>query len=363
MESMKSYTLMIDKGDHSNQKGGVFMRVHLPDNGGMTMIENTFIDHLMPTSSGDFVKIYLYLMRCAQNGSADISVAQIADALHYTESDVKRAMGYWQKMNCLELIEEPETASAPLSDPEPSCPLPPGTGSKITEFRPVRKASKEDVKSVVFVAESYLGRPLSQPEQETLVYFLTDLGMDIDLIDYLLDYCVTLNHTSFRYIQKVAVNWAGKGIKTVEQARRDSSSIRQEYYTILRALGIRDHEPTPGEREYMDRWLDEYALPMDVILMACRRTILQTGKSRLAYTESILKSWSESGVKSARDIERLDKAHELSVSRAKAPARHAAANATSGRFLNFEPSGTDWNAVADNVMRVQEEQARLSQES
>ena len=336
------------------------MRVHLPENGGMTMIENTFIDQFMPTSSGDFVKIYLYLMRCAQNGRSDISVAQIADALNYTESDVRRAMGYWQKNKCLELIEDPEE-----EEKEPETAAPPASGSKITEFRPAQKDSGEDLKSLVFVAESYLGRPLSQPEQETLVYFLTDLGMDIDLIDYLLDYCVSTNHTSFRYIQKVAVNWAQMGIQTVDQARREGASCKSEYYTILRALGIRDHEPTPGEREYMDRWLDEYRLPMDVILLACRRTILQTGKARLSYAESILKSWSKNGVKTIRDVENLDKAHENSVIRSQAATagRRTVNNASSGRFLNFEPSGTDWNAVADSVMRVQEAQARMSQES
>ena len=330
------------------------MRVHLPENGGMTMIENTFIDQFMPTSSGDFVKIYLYLMRCAQNGRSDVSVAQIADALNYTESDVRRAMGYWQKKNCLELIEDPEEAEAAA---------PPSSGSKIAEFRSAQKYSKEELKSVVFVAENYLGRPLSQPEHETLVYFLTDLGMDIDLIDYLLDYCISMNHTSFRYIQKVAVNWAGKGISTVEQARREGTFCRTEYYTILRSLGIRDHEPTPGEREYLDRWLDEYSLPMDVILLACRRTILQTGKARLSYADSILRSWSKSGVKNLQDIEKLDKAHERSALNTQETGRRVRKCASSGRFLNFEPSGTDWNAVADSVIKAQEEQVRLSQES
>ena len=45
-----------------SRKGGVFMRVHLPGTGGMTMVENTFIDQFMPAASGDFVKIYLYLL-------------------------------------------------------------------------------------------------------------------------------------------------------------------------------------------------------------------------------------------------------------------------------------------------------------
>ena len=81
-----------------SRKGGVFMRVHLPGNGGMTMVENTFIDRFMPAASGDFVKIYLYLLRCVQEGHTDVTVSQIADALNYTEADVKRALGYWKRM-------------------------------------------------------------------------------------------------------------------------------------------------------------------------------------------------------------------------------------------------------------------------
>lgn len=361
---MKSYTIWIDKGDTLSKKGGVFMRVHLPENGGMTMIENTFIDQFMPSSSGDFVKIYLYLLRCAQSGQTDVSVARIADALNYTESDVRRAMGYWQKQKCLDLIEDAEDTDAKEAAPAAA------PGNKITEFRPAPKYSREELRSLIFVAENYLGRPLSPSEQETLVYFLTDLGMDIDLVDYLLDYCISMNHTSFHYIRKVAVNWAEQGIRTADQARREGSSIRAEYFTIFRALGIRDHDPTQGEREYMDRWLEEYAFPMDVILLACRRTILQTGKARLSYTDSILRSWSESNVQSIQDIEKLDRAHEMSLSRAQAFSEHAqkgsgrtGGNASTGRFLNFEPSGTDWDAVADSVMKAQEEQERLSQES
>ena len=356
---MKSYTLRIGKGETLSWKGGVFMRVHLPENGGMTMIENTFIDQFMPSSSGDFVKIYLYLLRCAQSGQTDISISRIADALNYTESDVRRAMGYWQKNKCLDLVDDMDT----VEEAQTSSP-----GNKITEFRPAQKFSKEELRSLIFVAENYLGRPLSSSEQETLVYFLTDLDMDIDLVDYLLDYCISTNHTSFHYIQKVAVNWAEQGIRTVEQARREGSSIRTEYFDILRSLGIRDHDPTPGEREYMDRWLNEYAFPMEVIHLACRRTILQTGKARFSYADSILKRWHQSNVRTLHDIEELDKSFERS-SQARALSGRSLQSArpvsvaSTGRFNNFEPSGTDWDAVADRIMQAQEEQECLSQES
>ena len=355
------------------------MRVHLPENGGMTMIENTFIDQFMPSSSGDFVKIYLYLLRCAQSGQADVSISKIADALHYTESDVTRAMGYWQKQRVLEFVEdEKEEDNGSLTQPVDAADqgMPSVSGNKITEFRPARRYSKEEMRSLIFVAETYLKRPLSSQEQETLAYFITDLGMDIDLVDYLLDYCISMHHTSFHYIRKVAVNWAEQGIRSVEQARREGSSFRSEYFTIFRALGISDHTPTSAEKEYMDRWLGEYALPMDVILLACRRTILQTGKARLPYTDSILKSWSRYQVSSVEDVEKLDKVHELSAEKEPyASGRTAGQNvripSTAGRFCNFQSSGTDWGAVSDSLMKVPEEkdapgagvQEILSQES
>lgn len=362
---MKTYTIWIDKGDTLNRKGGVFMRVHLPENGGMTMIENTFIDQFMPSSSGDFVKIYLYLLRCAQSGQTDVSIAKIADALHFTESDVERAMGYWQKMKCLDLVED-----APVEEPE----VPAPTGSKITEFRPAPKYSKDDLRRLIFLAENYLNRTLSLQEQEMLAYFITDLGMDIDLVDYLLDYCVSKHHTSFHYIRKVAVNWAEQGISSVEEAKKEGSSFSSEYFAIFREFGISGHVPTTGEKEYMDRWLDEYELPMDVILLACRRTILQTGKSSFPYADSILRKWSSFEVASVSDVEKLDKVHEFSAAKDQsAPARAAAqgrkGTPSAGRFLNFEPSGTDWEKAFDSLMKAQdakkagETQEILSQES
>lgn len=366
------------------KKGGVFMLVHLPKNGGVTMIENTFIDQLMPAASGDFVKIYLYLLRCSQNGLTDVTISQIADALNYTESDVRRAMGYWQKQNMLVLEDEEQSARSAGSrqsseespfyitegsvqphrrQDSPSYGASDSTvsGGKITEFRSSRKASGEELRSAVFVAENYLGRPLSQSEQQTLSYFLSDLGMDIDLVDYLLDYCISRNHTSFHYISKVAQNWADKGIHTAQQARLEGSSHRKEYYAIFRELGIQDHTPTQAETDYIDRWLSEYSFTMDLIVLACRRTILQIGKPQFSYVDSILKSWHENNVRSADDIQKLDRMHEESVKRP----RVRKTTPSAGNFANFESSERDWNDIALQVMNAQEESlaAARTQES
>lgn len=367
-----------------SRKGGVFMRVHLPGNGGMTMVENTFIDRFMPAASGDFVKIYLYLLRCVQEGHTDVTISQLADALNYTEADVKRALGYWKRMRMLDFDDDSDSGDRMSAGPVVMssgsvAAAPAGTassgaassdsvssGSKIMEFRPAqpqKSPSRDEISSVFFVAETYLGRLLTTTEQRTLLYFMTDLGMDADLIDFLLEYCVSKNHTSFHYIQKVAQNWYQEGIRTVEQARSEGSLFKNEYFEIFRSLGIQGRVPTPAETEYMDRWLDEYAFTTDLICKACERTILQIGKAQFSYTDSILRSWHENNVRSLPDVEKLDRLHAQTASQVQG--RQAAARtASAGRFVNFEPSENNWDDLAMQVMQAQDaDPMRKSQES
>ena len=56
------------------------------------------------------------------------------------------------------------------------------------------------------------------------------------------------------------------------------------------------------------KWLQEYQLSMDVVKMACERTVLQTGKASFAYADKILASWKDVGVKTVADVEAQDKA-------------------------------------------------------
>ena len=50
----------------------------------VTLVRNVFLDEYMPEASGEFVKIYLYLLRCASGGK-EISMGRIADIFEHTE--------------------------------------------------------------------------------------------------------------------------------------------------------------------------------------------------------------------------------------------------------------------------------------
>ena len=69
----------------------------------ITCVPNIFIDRYMHNANGEFVKIYLYLLRALSQRNGNISISQIADKLELTENDVRRSLLYWEKKNLLHL--------------------------------------------------------------------------------------------------------------------------------------------------------------------------------------------------------------------------------------------------------------------
>ena len=64
-----------------------------------TVVSNAFIDTYMTAANGEYVKVFLYLLR---HEGEEVTVSAIADALDHTEADVKRALAYWEEAGLLE---------------------------------------------------------------------------------------------------------------------------------------------------------------------------------------------------------------------------------------------------------------------
>ena len=59
-----------------------------------TMISNAFLDDYMPRANGEFVKVYLMLLRICAGGGEPLTLGRLADLLNCTENDVIRAIRY-----------------------------------------------------------------------------------------------------------------------------------------------------------------------------------------------------------------------------------------------------------------------------
>ena len=72
-------------------------------NAEVTVLTNNFIDNYMPEANGEFVKVYIYLLRLLSDASVPFSLEQMADHFFCTERDIVRALKYWEKVNLLTL--------------------------------------------------------------------------------------------------------------------------------------------------------------------------------------------------------------------------------------------------------------------
>lgn len=300
-----------------------------PMQGSMTLIENEFIDHHMSGANGEYIKVYLLLLRHFKNPSANLTPSGIADMLEVTEKDVVRALNYWKK--------------AGLLDYDGSEDIPPGKNdsprqpeSEISSIHSITKyKNRKELKELLFVAEQYLGKTLSSTEVNTITYFYDELSMSADLIEYLIEYCVENGHKSIHYIQKVALSWKDQNITTVTAAKSNTVLYNKNCYAILNAYGIKGRAPAAAEVSYIRRWNEEYGLSLELIIEACNRTVNAIHQPNFEYTESILKSWIEKGVRQKSDLEALDAAH-LKEKEAKKRTVSAGKPVTKNKFNNFE---------------------------
>ena len=358
---------------------------------GVTVLSNVFIDQYMPVANGEFVKVYLYLLRNLNRPDPEFSLEVMADSLQNTEKDIYRALTYWEKAKLLSLSydegkklagirlnplagqEAPEAFAEP-SDPayvkpaEADLAQEAQTGSvpaaaaetadssafvqpKAVSLTPARireLKQNEDVIQLLYIAEQYLGKTLTPSEIKKLLYLYDHLQMSSDLIEYLIEYCVVHNHKSIRYIETVALAWNEDGIRTVEEAKERSSKYRKDYYTILNAMGIRGRQPVAEEAAYMEAWLSENGFSMEIILEACSRTVMNTGQASFPYTDGILKDWKSKQVHSLADVRALDLEHQKKKAAGTRTARNN--RSAQNQFNNFQQRKYDFQEYEKRLL-------------
>lgn len=341
-----------------------------------TLISNDFIDHYMVSANGEFVKIYLFLLRHLDDPCSTLSVSRIADYLNNTENDILRSFKYWESKGLLALDTDAEgnitgicIERNPILSTQETSPLKPlrqqqpeatsnigkfsdGNDSSVKPSKAIPLNSfraQKELKNLYFIAEQYLGKTLTAIEIETITYFYEELGLSADVIEYLLGSCVENGHKSIHYIRKVALSWTKAGITTVEEARLLSANYNKNCYTVMNSFGIKGRAPAPSEITYIEKWSGEYGFSLDIIKEACDRTISVIHQPSFDYADKILKKWSENGVKHLQDITTLDQAFQKSKQEKKSvkPTKSVTKN-----LNNFERRSYDMDSLEKKLLNT-----------
>ncbi len=322
-------------------------------------ISNFFIDYYMTEANGEFVKVYLYLIRLL-NKNSDITVAEIADHFNLTENDICRAIKYWISRDVLKLNYDgkghlrgivllplhapvldlkPETdavsilrASSYEEEPEElqpkakkktDTPAPQVVASEDanTELSAPNKPSftSKDISSaredadfsdIIYLIETLFGKPVSQTDINTIMYIYETLGFSVSLFEYLIEYCVEMGKKNCRYMESVAIAWYNDNIKTRQEAKEQSVLVKGIAKVIYKSLGIRRQCPTDTEIAFINTWTKDFAFSQDIIKKACDDAILlKPNSANFPYVNGILENWHKNNVRTLEDVNRLNQLH------------------------------------------------------
>ena len=403
-----------------------------------TTVSDIFIDQYMPKANGEFVKVYLYLLRATGSGAGIATISEIADHFSNTEADIIRALNYWASEGILQLqsgadgqimginlcslsvsgmqaaqsniqsavadnaaqnnlqngvvnnatqnnlqnsvvnnatqniLQNDVVNNAAQNISTADIRMQDSVVEKLKSQTPDKAASSQkeytldeikefrknpDISELFFIIETYLKHTLSSTDTNMVLYWLDELHFSTDLVEYLVEYCITKGHSSLRYMNKVALGWADAGIKTVDQAKDDAAAHSQIYYSVMKALGITGRNLVDSEVSLINKWVGEYGFDIELVKAACSKTISAIQKPSFEYTDSILANWRKKDVHTLKDVEVLD-ANFAKANKASATGSSQSTNAANGsskpksnnsssknKFNNFNQRNNDYDKL------------------
>ena len=390
-----------------------------------TTVSDIFIDQYMPKANGEFVKVYLYLLRATGSGAGIATISEIADHFSNTEADIIRALNYWASEGILQLqsgadgqimginlcslsvsgmqaaqsniqsavadnaaqnnlqnsvvnnaaqniLQNSVVNNAAQNISTANIRMQDSVVEKLKSQTPDKAASSQkeytldeikefrknpDISELFFIIETYLKHTLSSTDTNMVLYWLDELHFSTDLVEYLVEYCITKGHSSLRYMNKVALGWADAGIKTVDQAKDDAAAHSQIYYSVMKALGITGRNLVDSEVSLINKWVGEYGFDIELVKAACSKTISAIQKPSFEYTDSILANWRKKDVHTLKDVEVLD-ANFAKVNKASATGSSQGTKAANGsskpksnnsssknKFNNFNQRNNDYDKL------------------
>ncbi len=320
-----------------------------------TYIPNDFIDKHMAEANGEYVKIYLYLLRCMGQPGKDLSIGKIADHFDHTEKDVRRALSYWEKTKLLRLEYDSKnelTGICLLTGQQAESHAVSATEEQVTS--PSRDqlqafCGRDDIQELIYLTETYLGRTISRSDLEFIFSWYDQLQFSTELIEFLIENCIAKGHSSLRYMQKVAEDWHAQGIKTPEDAKQLVSRSNETYYIVLKAFGIRGRNLVPSEMELLKKWSGTYGFDKDMISEACQRTIQKIHEPSFEYADSILSNWHKASLHTLEDVKKADEAYAKQQPSNRSKINTRLPQAT--KFNNFQPRNVDYDSLEQQLLK------------
>lgn len=266
-----------------------------------TKIPDIFFSEYLSQSSGDFIKVYLYILFLSKYNK-DIKINDLAKKLNLTFPTIQEALKFWEDLGVITKK---------------------GTGFIINNlqeielhklYKPNVSLSTEDIerneknqtraKLVETINNSFFQGIMSPSWYADIDLWFKKFNFDEQVMMALFNYSFQHSALHRNYVQVVAEAWSKHGVKTfsdLEVYYQRQENVQKIEKAIQKKLGmIRPF--TEYEKAYIQKWSEDFGYSFDIIEIALKKT---TSKSNISfdYLDKVITDWHDRELKTSDDIQ------------------------------------------------------------
>ncbi len=294
------------------------------DNNIFTPLDNKFIDNYMAGAHGDYIKVYIYLLRISSSNNKKFETSEVARTLKITESDLIKALKYWTQKGLIKSVIEGEDIKSisisAINDNAGAREDDMRAGYSDDDCKIVKFKKKYDEKLfekyssdeefVVFakIIGRYFSSNLNVAEINMLINLIEKYDFKYDDLIFIAEQLSSNGINSVKSLESKCLSLVENGIRKLEDIKKYMRDNNETYAAILKKLNpkINTYHISEDNIFTMDKWIYDYDMPFDMIYLACERTVQYLKDKDLGhqinYTNQIISNWHIKGIKTVEKV-------------------------------------------------------------
>ena len=265
-----------------------------------TNIPDVFFTEYLSEASGDFIKVYLYMLFLSKYGK-DIKLNDLSKKIALPLTTIQAAIKHWEEA---EIITKKGTGYIVNNIQEMEL-------NKL--YSPKLTISKETIKNmekdksrssaIEAINNMFFQGIMSPSWYSDIDLWFKKFEFDEEVMIALFQYCFDKSALHKNYVKAVADAWHTNNIKTfadLEEYDENNQKIKKLKKNISKKLGL-NRNLTQYEEAYIEKWLQEYKYDLDIIELALKKTTSKSNPN-FDYINKILSDWYERKLLSSEDV-------------------------------------------------------------
>lgn len=267
-----------------------------------TEIPDIFFTEYFSDASGDFIKVYLYLLFLSKYNK-EVKLNDLSKKIAVTFPVIQEAISFWEQsgaitkkgsgyiINNLQEIELHKLYSPNLS-------ISKETAQK-TQKDKLRAKAIESINTMFFQGI------MSPSWYSDIDLWFKKYEFDEEVMLALFRYCFEKSALHRNYVKAVADAWHSNNIKTFSELDRyfeNQEKLNKIKKSISKKLGL-TRKLTQYEEAYIEKWICEYNYSFDIIELALKRTTSKTNPN-FDYLDKIISDWKDRNLTNSDAIQK-----------------------------------------------------------